>query len=239
MEAIDGNCTLEKKSGIKALLGEMDRHGIERAVIGPAKNFYAVENKIGNQYIAAAVHAHPDRFLGFAVASPWYGKKAIAELERARELGHSGLKIFPAIQGFLLTDPQISPLMDFAEKADWPVWCATGTPICAMPLQLAELAEAHPGVRFIMGHGGFCDFWNDIPDALDRCPNLWIETSYILPSQITAWIETCGIKKFVYGSDHPFSSMALELQKISLLKETIDKGRILGRNILSLLGGSR
>jgi predicted TIM-barrel fold metal-dependent hydrolase len=238
MRIIDGNATLEK-GGVKALLGEMDRNGIERAVIGPSRNFVAVENRAGNNYVAAAVRRHPDRFVGFAVASPWHGKKAIAELGRARGLGLSGLKIFPALQGFILTDPQIYPLVEFAEKAGWPVWCATGTPVSAMPLQLAELAESYPRVRFMMGYGGFCDFWNDIPDALDRCPNLWIETSYILPSQITAWVESCGVAKFVFGSDQPFSSLPLELRKIGLLKETIDKRGILGRHVLSFLGRPR
>jgi predicted TIM-barrel fold metal-dependent hydrolase len=238
MRIVDGNVTLER-GGVKALLEEMDRNGVERAVIGPSRNFVAVDNRAGNNYVAAAVRRHPDRFIGFAVASPWLRKKAIGELARARGLGLGGLKIFPALQGFILTDPLITPLMDFAEKAGWPVWCATGTPVCAMPLQLAELAETYPRVRFMMGYGGFCDFWNDVPDALDRCPNLWIETSYILPSQITAWVESCGAVKFVFGSDHPFSSLALELQKIGLLKATIDKGAILGRNISGFLGRPR
>ena len=238
MKIIDGNGTLEK-GGVKALLEEMDRNGVERMVIGPARNFAAVENRTGNSYIAAAVRRHPDRFTGFAVASPWYGKKAAAELERARGLGLTGLKIFPALQGFILTDPLIFPIMDFAQKADWPVWCAAGAPIAAMPLQLAELAETHPRVRFMMGYGGFCDFWYDIPDSLNRCPNLWIETSYIHPCQITPWVESCGISKFVFGSDHPFSSLPLELKKIGLLKAAIDKDKILGLNIAKFLGGRK
>jgi predicted TIM-barrel fold metal-dependent hydrolase len=214
----------------------MDRHGIERAVIGPAKNFIAVENTRGNSYVAKAARLHPDRLTGFAVASPWYGRKAVAELQRAFDLGLAGLKIYPAVQGFILTDPQIFPLIEFADKARWPVYCVTGTPVCAMPLQLAELAERYPRVKFIMGHGGFCDFWNDIPDALARCPNLSIETCYILPSQITAWIKEAGIGKFVFGSDHPFSSLGLELKKIDLLSEDFDKRRILRQNILAVLG---
>jgi uncharacterized protein len=233
---IDSNGTLAK-GGVRALLAEMDRHGVERTVIGPARNFAAVDNRAGNAYIAATARLQPDRFTGFAVASPWYGKKAVDELERARGLGLRGLKIFPAIQGFILTDPLIFPLLDFAEKADWPVWCATGTPVSAMPLQLAELAETYPRVRFMMGYGGFCDFWNDVPDALDRCPNLWIETSYIIPSQIAAWVESCGISKFVFGSDHPFSSLPLELKKIALLRPPVDRGRILGGNVGIFLGG--
>ena len=238
MAIIDGNATLER-GGVRALLDEMDRNGVERTVIGPDRGYAAVENRAGNAYIAAAARRHPDRFTGFAVASPWYGKKAVDELERARGLGLSGLKIFPALQGFILTDPLIYPLIDFAEKADWPVWCATGTPVSAMPLQLAELAETYPRVRFMMGYGGFCDFWNDVPDALGRCPNLWIETSYIIFSQITAWVAGCGISKFVFGSDHPFSSLPLELKKIGMLKPPVDKAKILGGNIVKFLGGRR
>jgi predicted TIM-barrel fold metal-dependent hydrolase len=238
MKIIDASSTLDP-GGAKKLLREMDRHGVERAVIGPAKNFVAVENRRGNSYVAKAARRHPHRFIGFAVASPWYGKKAVAELQRAFDLGLAGLKIYPAVQGFILTDPQIFPLIEFADRVRWPVYCVTGTPICAMPLQLAELAERHPRVKFIMGHGGFCDFWNDIPDALARCSNLYIETAYILPSQIAAWIKEAGIGKFVFGSDHPFSSLRLELRKIDLLSEDFDKHRILGKNLLSILGRAR
>ena len=236
MRVIDGNATLER-GGLRALLEELDRNGVERAVIGPNRRFAAVENRAGNSYVAAAVRRHPDRLTGFAVASPWHGKKAVEELDRARGLGLRGLKIFPALQGFILTDPLVRPLIDFAEKAGWPVWCATGTPVSAMPLQLAELAEAYPRVRFMMGYGGFCDFWNDVPDALERCPNLWIETSYILPTQITAWVESSGLPRFVFGSDQPFSSLPLEIKKIGLLQPPAARDKILGGNIAGFLGG--
>ncbi len=237
-KVIDSNCTLEK-GRTKRLLQEMDRSGVERAVIGPAKNFVAVDSRPGNAYIARAVRENPGRFAGFAVASPWSGQKAVTELERARDLGLTGLRIDPAVQGFILTDPQVFPLIEFAEKAGWPVFCTTGTPIYSMPFQLAELAEMYPRVKFILGHGAFSDFWYDVPDSLNRCPNLYIETSYILPSQITHWIKAAGIQKFVFGSDYPFSSLPLELKKISLLKEDIDKPRILRKNILSVLGRRR
>ncbi len=98
MTIIDANATLER-GGVRALLGEMDRNGVERTVIGPARNFAAVENRAGNSYVAAAARRHPDRFTGFAVASPWYGKKAVDELERARGLGLGGLKIFRPFRG--------------------------------------------------------------------------------------------------------------------------------------------
>ncbi len=234
-KVIDSNCTLEK-GRTKRLLLQMDRCAVERAIIAPAKNFAAVDNRTGNAYIARAVRENPGRFLGFAVATPWSGKKAVIELERACDLGLTGLRIDPAVQGFILTDPQVFPLIEFAEKAGWPVFCTTGMPIYSMPFQLAELAEKYPRVKFVMGHGAFSDFWYDVPDSLNRCPNLYIETSYILPSQITHWVKVAGIQKFVFGSDYPFSSLSLELKKISLLKTNIDKRRILWENIQSVLG---
>jgi len=238
MAIIDSNCCLEKGRA-RRLLSEMDRCGVEKAVIGPSKNHLAVENKSGNSYIGEAIRKHPDRLIGFAVASPWYGMKAVRELERAHGLGLSGLKLNPGVQGVVLTDPQIHPLIDFAERAKWPVYCSTGTPVFSMPFQLAELAEKYPRVDFIMGHGGFSDFWYDVPDTLRRCPNIVLETSYVLPTQLNRWIEDCGIERFVFGSDHPFSSLELELRKIGLLKESIDRKLILGRNILRILGRSR
>lgn len=236
MGIVDSNCHLEKR-GIPGLLREMDGLGVERAAIGPAKNFTAVDNRAGNSYIAEAVRKHPDRFVGYAVASPWYGKKAPMELGRALDLGLSGLMIDPALQGFILTDPQIHPLVEFAADAGWPVYCATGTPVYAMPFQLAELAERYPSVHFVMGHGGFSDFWYDVPDSLRRCPNLWLETSYVLPTQLGRWIEDLGVEKFVFGSDHPYSSLALELDKIRLLKEDIDRRPILEANFAAVMRG--
>ena len=73
----------EKRLSADQLLAEMDQHGVARAVICPMDEEIILRNRAGNDRILAAVQAHPDRFVGFAVANPWYGQEAIEELRRA------------------------------------------------------------------------------------------------------------------------------------------------------------
>lgn len=218
MEIIDIHCHVQPMADDK-LLRAMDKNDIGRAWICPDRPFIAVNNRQGNIYVANAVKAHPDRFCGFAVANPWLGDKKVREMLRySRDIGLSGLKINTKLQGLTLIDEMLFPLIELAEEFDWPVYCHTGTPVTAMPLQLAELALQYPNVCFIMGHGGFSDFWYDVSDALERCPNMYLETSYISPSQIMNIIDRNGIERILFGSDWPFSDISLELKKIDLLK---------------------
>ena len=55
------------------LLREMDANAIDLAVLCPAGAHLAVHNREGNDLVAAAVQAHPDRFIGLATANPWLG----------------------------------------------------------------------------------------------------------------------------------------------------------------------
>ena len=48
------------------LLHRIDRAGIEKAVVFPFPFGYP-----NNEYVAEAVHRHPDRFIGFVMVSPF------------------------------------------------------------------------------------------------------------------------------------------------------------------------
>ena len=50
-------------------------------------------------------------------------------------------------------------------------------------------------------------------------------------------MESSGLPRFVFGSDHPFSSLPLELKKIGLLQPPAARDKILGGNIAGFLGG--
>ena len=52
------------------ILREMDGHGVDMAVLCPAGADLAVHNRQGNDLVAAAVRAHPDRFIGLDTANP-------------------------------------------------------------------------------------------------------------------------------------------------------------------------
>lgn len=238
MNIIDGHCHI-LKGELDSLLREMDDGGVERAVICPSRPCIAVSNREGNETLAAAQSAHPDRFAGFAVANPWCGAKAAEELKHARDLGLHGLKVNSAIQGFSLLDPMFFPLIEFARDAKWPVYCHMGTPVHALPLQLAELAGLYPDVTFILGHCGFSDFWNDIPDAITRCPKVYLETSYAYPSQLEAYLKSAGPDRIIFGSDRPFSSLGWEIEKTKASGlDDAARESVFSGNMERILGGA-
>lgn len=207
----------EESRSIDDALREMDAAGIARAWICPPDAAIAVRNREGNDLIAAAVAAHPDRFIGCAVANPWHGPNALDELRRAFDRGLRALLLHPPLQGFQLSDPIADPLVAVAREHTAPVYAHTGTPICSEPFQLLALARRHPRVNFIMGHMGFADFWYDAPHAAQAAPNILLETSFIDDSIILDALERVGPTRILFGSASPLSIPAVELEKITSL----------------------
>ena len=115
MEIIDSHCHLgeefDNKVSPEELLNEMDKNEIEKAIICPVDRFIAVYNKKGNDYIMERVKEFPDRFIGFATVNPWYGEKGVSELKRCLDKGVKGLILHPFLQGYILNDKLVFPLL--------------------------------------------------------------------------------------------------------------------------------
>jgi len=241
---VDGHAHLglgrEKQLTPHQLIEQMDRYGVNLAVVCPVDEYIVLHNREGNDYILEAVREHPDRLIGFAVANPWYGSQAVEELRRAISEGLRGLKLKSSIQGFSISDEIVYPLIEAATKLHIPIYCHTGTPIFAMPFQLAHLAARYPEVDFIMGHSGASDFWNDVPPVLEMCPNIYVETSKIPPSTIFLLLShnLTWAERIIFGSNIPVSSYGIELGKINdVVSDREVRAKILGVNMLRLLGG--
>ena len=97
MKIIDGHCHLGEGFDIKVspeeLLKEMDKNGVEKAIIFPVDKFIAVYNEEGNDCIMDSVKKFPDRFIGFATVNPWYGENGDSELKRCLDKGAKGLML--------------------------------------------------------------------------------------------------------------------------------------------------
>jgi len=231
-----GECDREESRSVEAALREMDASGVGLSWICPPDVCAAVRNREGNALIARAVAAHPDRFVGCAVANPWSGQGAVAELRHAFEGGMRVLFLHPPVQGFQLSDPLVDPLIAVAQEHRAPVYAHTGTPVCAEPFQLAALARRHPEVRFIMGHMGFADFWYDAVPAAATSENIWLETSLMDGGTIADAAERLGVERLVFGSAAPLSALGAEIEKISRLPlPQPDVERILRHNAERLL----
>jgi uncharacterized protein len=229
----------EESRALATVLADMDALGIRQSWICPLDHHVAVHNHVGNDAIASLVAAHADRFIGCAVANPWFGADAVAELNRAFAAGLQVLFLYPPLQGFQLSDPIVDPLVEVAVAHHAPIYAHTGTPICAEPFQLAALARRFSAGKFIMGHMGYSDFWYDAITAAEGAPNIWLDTSRIDGDIITNGLNQLGAERFLFGSDAPFCDAAAELEKIASLNLSEEqRNLILYRNAENLMSSS-
>jgi predicted TIM-barrel fold metal-dependent hydrolase len=245
---VDGHVTLGQNRDVglelDELLAQLDRLAIAGAIVAPAERCLAVDNSAGNAQLAEAARTAEGRLGWYACANPWYGERALDILEEASGAGACALRIDPVLQGFDLLDGIVHPLIEFAVSRGWPVYCRTGTPVYALPLQLAELACDFPAGRFIMGHNGATDFWLDAVPALHRASNLYADTAYAFPDLGLEGLirdPRVGPERIVFTSDAPFAQASLELDRIRDLD--VDGAgralkRILSENLLEIVGWS-
>lgn len=242
MAIIDSHCHLDigirKQVTAEQLLRQMDANSVARAVICTVDQFVAVRNREGNDKIISAVKQWPDRFWGLAAVNPWFGDEAVQELTRCLDAGLVGLKLNSHLQGFVLSDPLVHPLIDICQQHNGIVYAHTGTPITAEPFQLAELARTFADTPMIMGHMGFTDYWYDAVPAAMQADNIYLETSLIDIDNIANAIQKLGADRIIFGSDYPESDLSLEIEKMSLV-DMNDRQRqqIMHDNALKLVGG--
>lgn len=226
-----------QKQSAETLLAAMDRHGIQKTLIAPTEEAVTVFNEAGNTEIQRLVREFPDRFLGYAVANPWYGAQAVQCLRRALDGGLAAVYFDSSIQGFTISDALVDPLIEVCQAYDVPAYFHTGTPAFALPMQLHYLARRHPKVRFIMGHCGANDFAGDALPALYERDNIWLETSMTLTVTQLGILEAAP-DRVIFGSATPRSDLAHEQNKLRATRcsqAVLD--RVLSENLRQLLGG--
>ncbi len=227
----------EMEAEIPALLDTMEKTGISHAVISPSDEYVAVYNSEGNEIIERIVRRFPDSFTGLAVVNPWYGDKGCDILRSAFEENLSGLYLHPGRQGFKLTDSIVFPLIEICAIFQKPVYAYCGTPICAMPFQLAELARSFPQVGFVLGHSSWSDFWYDVEPAAAQTDNITIETSCTTGGMVKLFVESLGDSRVIFGSGYPRSMQENEMKKIKRLNFSSDVySKIMFENAQALWG---
>lgn len=241
---VDAHCHVgvghEYAQSAADLLRAMDAYHIDRAVICPVDRCMAVDNQEGNDLMLATVRAYPDRFYAYATANPWYGTRAVTELRRAIGAGARAIKLHPSLQGFLLCDDLVYPIIELAEDLGVPVYFHTGTPAFAQPMQLAELALRFPNVPLIMGHMGSTDFKADALPAASLAANIYLDTSWILPGLVSRAVEQLGPERVIFSSDSPLSELPVELELRAAARLSDEaRAQLMGGNILRLLGEQR
>lgn len=201
-------------TAVEAWLARAVAVGITHSVIAPSDAEVTVLNDQGNRRMIELVKRYPAAISGLAVASPWHGRAAVDLLRRGLDEGLVGFYLHPMRQGFRLSESVIEPLIAQCAERNKPVYCATGTPACSTPFQLAELARRFPSVVFVMGHTAYADFWYDVLPAMEQTPNLLAETSCQVGGVLGGVIASLDAGRVVFGSGYPRSDPAVELSKL-------------------------
>ena len=125
-------------SDAESLEAEMDRVGVDRAVVSSAESVWYRNPQHGNHELAERVAGREDRFVPLATIDPTYPEWE-ADLDTCLdELGMRGVKLLPLYHDYALSDPAVVSLLDRCAERDVPVFFAAA---------LEDQRGRHPRVR--------------------------------------------------------------------------------------------
>lgn len=196
------------------LLRRMNSAGISLALARPQGAGLVVDNQAGND----AVLGGGARIRGLVSVNPWWGARALDELDRCRELGAVGLFLDPLRQGFFPTEPIAAPVYERAASYGWPILIRTGAYIFADVLAVVEIARRYPQTNFIAGFGGYADMWFEMSDALGQADNLHLDASMLWSDGIEEVIKRFGAERVLFGSAEPRNRYGAVLRMLDRLE---------------------
>jgi predicted TIM-barrel fold metal-dependent hydrolase len=203
---------------VEVVLDEMDRWGIDKALIGVAGS-----RKHQRPHIAEAMADHPHRFYGCVHVDPNDGMEALRAIEYAYEnLRAKAVGIFPAgcNPQVPINDKKMYPVYAKCVELDIPVLVCAGVPGPRVPMGVQDVALIDevcwffPELKFETRHG--CEPWTDLAVKLMlKWPNLYYSTSAFAPryypKNIVDYANTRGADKIMYAGYFP---IGLSLERI-------------------------
>jgi predicted TIM-barrel fold metal-dependent hydrolase len=206
--------TGKQEDYIAYTVAEMDRYGIERAMLGVDDD---------NAITREAIERHPERFFGSYHANPNRGMSEVRKIERLYE--ERGIKAVTAFPSGLcpqvpIDDKRWYPIYAKCVELDVPICCCVGVPGPRLPMapQKVELIDEvcwfFPELKFVMRHGA--EPWTELAVKLMlKYPNLYYSTSAFspkyYPKAIIDYANTRGADKVMYAGYFP---MGLSLERI-------------------------
>lgn len=207
--------------GAEQVLKTMDEAGVDGAVGFPMGGFSSeYDYSDQNNEIAAAMHKHRGRIIGFCRINPNVGTKTAAtSIDRyVKELGMRGIKLHPEIDHFKITHEKIlAPIFDKARDYEIPIIFHSGGTPDTDPLMIGELAAQYPKVTVILGHMGLYEGCRKAAIVASKLDNVFLETSAVgwLSHHFAPAVLKVGPEKVLYGSDHPYNPFQMEIDKLT------------------------
>jgi len=206
--------TGEREDYIAYTLGEMDRAGVARAMIG-------VDDHV--ELARIAIETHSDRFFGSYECNPNLAMDEVRKIERLhKEMGIVAVTGFPSglCPQVPINDKKWYPIYAKCVELDIPICLCAGVPGPRLPMEpqkvehFDEVCWFFPELRIVMRHGG--EPWTDLACKLMlKYENLYYMTSAFAPkyypADIIDFANKRGADKIMYAGYFP---MGLSLQRI-------------------------
>lgn len=216
---------------LSGLLSDLDRAGIDRAVVLHVAHRPGSAHNV-NDFAAAVQRAHPDRLRCFGSVHP-DASDVMAEIRRIKELGLAGIKLHPLHQNFAPTDPHYYAFYQALSEAGLPVLfhCGSrpGRVGTLQPVQLAAILPHLQGIPIIAAHlGGLAS----APEQLSVLVDLpvYVDLSYCAryfePAAYVHIISALDDSRILFGSDTPWDMASYELrwlEEAGLSSQTMEK----------------
>jgi predicted TIM-barrel fold metal-dependent hydrolase len=230
----------------EGLVRQMDRHGIDRAVVASVHGILYKNVHTANQELAAQVKPYRDRLIPFATLNPRYPGWE-KDLQRcAEELELCGIRLYPQYHGYQLGDGVGLDLIDAVTEIGWAV---------QVPMRVVDRRQRHiwdlaedikidafltafslrPRTRWMVLNGlGFdgrqLDAGAQVLFGISRMTS-------VLQRNIPALIETTGAGHLAFGTGMPFKVPEPALLKLDILDASREiKAQIAWQNGAQMLG---
>ena len=210
------------------LVSEMDRAGVDAAVIVQPKN-----HGFDHAYVTEVLRRHPSRFVGVLLADPADDGRGVAQLEElVTEGGFRGARFNPYI--WPAGPDGVQRMTTAAGRALFRRAGELGVPVGFMCFQglllhadeIEELMRESPATPVVLDHAGFCDA--DRPGdpawarllSLARYPQVHVKVSALfrltgagypyLPvrAKVRELADAYGAPRLLWGSDWPWVGAA-------------------------------
>ncbi len=211
---------------VDVLLADMDRGGIEQAVVLGSPPCAGFQHDDARH--AAVVAQHPDRLIGFGSVDPFREPDVAGAVRRCvEEWGFRGIGEFGYVD---ITDPACFPLYEACIEHDLPILIHMGSVIPTVPqrlghpLQLDEVVLRYPELTVIAAHAG-APWTETLATVAFWHPKVWIDLSALgtypklMRVQAIATLMAAGLgDRLLFGSDFPVTLPSAWLRELPSLE---------------------
>ena len=225
---------------VAELCEKMEDFGVDISVVQPVIT-KASQLKTLNEW-ASSIRS--DKIISFGGIFP-HTEDYKADIDFVCSLGLKGLKFHVEYQNFILDDPKMLRIYDYALGKGLIILHHAGfdpafpPPFKSSPKQFANIAKELRGGTIIAAHLGGHDQWDEVEEYIVGT-NIYLDTSmgfeYYSHEQFLRIVKNHGADKILFGSDSPWSSADREIAAIRALPlMQTDKEKILFGNAKKLL----